>query len=437
MLFMSPRDLEGKRAHELATELWPIPRSITGQGVRDTLMILQREIPELTIHEIPTGTEVFDWVVPQEWNIRGAQLIDPSGEVVIDWENSNLHVVSYSEPVETEIELEELQNHLHSLPDQPDAIPYVTSYYNRTWGLCLTHDQREGLKPGKYKVKIDSSLEPGVLNYGEIVLPGESTDEVFISTYVCHPSMANNELSGPVVSIALARWIKSLPSHHYTYRFVFVPESIGAISYSATHRVHLREKTVAAFNLNCIGDDRAFTYLASRLGNLRIDRIAKRVLKGRENVRHYTSLERGSDERHYGAPGMNLPIISLMRSRYSDYPEYHTSLDDLVNVVTPTGLQGGIDIVRECIETLENVSVLVATQVCEPQLGKRGLYHLIMGKTVADEILLRVDILSYSDGQHDIDDMVELFGQPREVLEPMIAELMEHDLIRERHQSVS
>ncbi len=428
---------EGQRAHDLATELWPIPRSITGQGVRSTLEILQREIPELTTSEIPTGTKVFDWEVPVEWNIRGAQLIGPDGEVVIDWENSNLHVVSYSEPVEREIDLEELQDHLHSLPDQPDAIPYVTSYYNRTWGLCLTHEQRVRLRPGIYKVKIDSSLEPGVLNYGEIVLPGESEDEVFISTYVCHPSMANNELSGPVVSIALARWIKSLPSHHYTYRFVFVPESIGAISYSATHREHLREKTVSAFNLNCIGDDRAFTYLASRLGNLRIDRIAKRVLDGRENVRHYSYLKRGSDERHYGAPGMDLPIISLMRSRYSDYPEYHTSLDDLVNVVTPTGLQGGIDIVRECISTLENVKVPVATQICEPQLGRRGLYHLIMGKTVADEILLRVDILSYADGQHDIDDMSELLGQPRDVLETMIAELIEHDLIRMQHQSVS
>ena len=433
---MNHDNSEGKRAHDLATELWPIPRSITGEGVRSTLGILHREIPELEVHEIPTGTKVFDWEVPVEWNIRGAQLIGPNGDVVIDWKNSNLHVVSYSEPVDREIDLEELQGHLHSLPDQPDAIPYVTSYYNRTWGLCLTHEQRLGLQPGTYRVKIDSSLEPGVLNYGEIILPGDSSDEVFISTYVCHPSMANNELSGPVVSVALVRWIKSLPSHHYTYRFVFVPESIGAISYCATHRKHLRENTVAAFNLNCIGDDRAFTYLASRLGNLRIDRIAKRVLAGRENVRHYTYLQRGSDERHYGAPGMDLPIISLMRSRYSDYPEYHTSLDDLENVVTPTGLQGGIDIVRECISVLENVDVLVATQVCEPQLGRRGLYHLIMGKTVADEILLRVDILSYADGQHDIDDMCELLGQPREVLEPMIAELMEHDLVRSQRQSV-
>jgi len=433
---MNHDNLEGKSAHDLATELWPIPRSITGEGVRSTLGILHREIPELEVHEIPTGTKVFDWEVPVEWNIRGAQLIGPNGDVVIDWKNSNLHVVSYSEPVDREIDLEELQGHLHSLPNQPDAIPYVTSYYNRTWGLCLTHEQRQDLQPGTYRVKIDSSLEPGVLNYGEIILPGDSSDEVFISTYVCHPSMANNELSGPVVSVALARWIKSLPSHHYTYRFVFVPESIGAISYCATHRKHLRENTVAAFNLNCIGDDRAFTYLASRLGNLRIDRIAKRVLAGRENVRHYSYLHRGSDERHYGAPGMDLPVISLMRSRYSDYPEYHTSLDDLVNVVTPTGLQGGIDIVRECISALENVDVFVATQVCEPQLGRRGLYHLIMGKTVADEILLRVDILSYADGQHDIDDMCELLGQPREVLEPMIAELMEHDLVRSQRQSV-
>ena len=426
---------EGAFVHDIAQRLWPIDRSITGNGVRQSLAILQEYLPGLTVHEVPSGTQVFDWEVPDEWNITAARLIGPDGNVVVDWADCNLHIVAYSTPIDIELDLGDLQGHLHSLPDQPDAIPYVTSYYHRTWGFCLTHDQREGLVDGTYRAVIEGTLQPGSLTYGELVIPGESTDEIFLSTYLCHPSLANNELSGPMVSTALARWVASLSRHHYTYRFVFAPETIGALTYSALNRDHLRENVVAAFNLTCIGDERAFTYLASREGGLRIDRIAKRVLSTRENVRHYTYRARGSDERHYGAPGMDLPMISLMRSRYSDYPEYHTSLDDLVHVVTPAGLQGGIDMVRDCLLYMEDQPVLVTTQIGEPQLGKRGLYHLIMGKTVADEILLRVDILAYADGHHDIIDMSEMFDVPVDVLRTMIDELMEHDLIREYHQS--
>jgi aminopeptidase-like protein len=435
MLTIGSSGDEGSFAHDLAQRLWPIPRSITGNGVRQTLSILQEYLPELTIHEVPSGTQVFDWQVPDEWNITGAQLIDPDGNIIADWANCNLHVVGYSIPVDVELSLEELQKHLHSLPDQPDAIPYMTSYYNRTWGFCLTHDVRTALNQGTYRAVITSTISPGSLTYGEMVIPGESTDEILISTYVCHPSMANNELSGPVVSTALARHIQAQPSRHYTYRFAFVPETIGALTYSSVNRQHLRENVVAAFNLTCIGDDRAYTYLASREGNLRLDRIAKRVLRSRENVVQYSYLIRGSDERHYGAPGMDLPIISLMRSRYADYPEYHTSLDDLVNVVTPSGLQGGFDIVRECLETLENNPVFLATQIGEPQLGRRGLYHLIMGKTIENEVMLRTDILAYADGHHDIDDMAELFDVSTDVLVTMIEELKAHDLLREHHQS--
>jgi aminopeptidase-like protein len=426
---------EGQFAHDLATRLWPIPRSITGNGVRETLGILQEYLPGLTINEVPTGTQVFDWQVPDEWNVTSAQLIGPDDKVIADWADCNLHVVGYSVPVDVELNLEELQSHLHSIPEQPDAIPYMTSYYNRTWGFCLTHDQREALKPGMYRAVVKATLQPGSLTYGELMIPGESDDEIFISTYVCHPSMANNELSGPVVSTAVARHLQEQPNRHYTYRFAFVPETIGALTYSSINREKLRENVVAAFNLTCIGDDRAFTYLASREGNLRLDRIAKRVLRSRDNVVQYTYLIRGSDERHYGAPGMDLPIISLMRSRYADYPEYHTSLDDLINVVTPTGLQGGFDMVRECLEALENKPVFFATQIGEPQLGRRGLYHLIMGKTIENEVMLRTDILAYADGHHDIDDMSELFDVPVETLVTMIEELKEHDLVREHHQS--
>jgi aminopeptidase-like protein len=427
-------NVEGDFMHALATRLFPITRSITGNGVRQTLAILQEHLPALTINEVPTGTQVFDWQVPSEWNITGATLTGPDGTVIADLANCNLHVVGYSIPVDIELTLDELQAHLHSIPGQPDAIPYMTSYYNPTWGFCLTHEAREQLKTGTYRAQINSTLEPGSLTYGELVIPGESTDEIFISTYVCHPSMANNELSGPMVSTALARWIAAQPTRHYTYRFVFVPETIGAITYSALNLGHLKSHVVAGFNLTCIGDDRAYTYLASRGGNLRLDRLAKRVLESRDNVRHYSYLARGSDERHYCAPGVDLPLISLMRSRYADYPEYHTSLDDLINVVTPSGLQGGFDMVRECLEILESEPVFTATQLAEPQLGRRGLYHLIMGKSVENVVMLRTDILAYADGQHSVTDMSEMFGVPVDTLITMIDELKEHNLLTPHHQ---
>ena len=426
---------EGEYMHELARRLWPIHRSITGDGVRETLAILGEEIPALRVHEIPTGTQVFDWVVPNEWNIRSAQLIDPDGEVVVDYFDNNLHVVGYSIPVDTTVELDELQGHLHSIPEQPTAIPFVTSYYHANWGFCLTHEKRRELKQGLYRVVIDASLQQGHLTYADAVFPGAVSDEIFLSTYICHPSMANNELSGPVVATALARWIDSMPNRHYTYRVAFTPESIGAITYASTHLDHLKEKVVAGFQLTCIGDNRAFTYLASRMGNTRLDRLAKRVLSTRENVVEYSYLERGSDERTYSSAGIDLPFVSIMRSRYADFPEYHTSLDDLERVVTPAGLQGGFDAIRECIELLETEPVLVTTNFGEPQLGKRGLYHTMLNKYTSDEVMLRTNILAYADGQHSVADMAELFGESQDLISTMVLELKQHGLIEEHLQS--
>ena len=428
--------LDGEGMHALARRLWPLHRSITGDGTRKTLRIIQEVLPDLVIHEIPSGTQVFDWTIPDEWSIRSATLTDPAGEVVVDYVDSNLNVVGYSVPVDAEMKLEELQEHLHSIPEQPDAVPYVTSYYNPRWGFCLTDKLRRELGPGMYHVSIDSTLEPGSLTYGELILPGESTDEIFISTYVCHPSMANNELSGPMVTVALATYIASLPSHHYTYRFAFTPESIGAITYADRNLEELRSNVVAAINLSCIGDDRAFTYLASRNGNLRIDRTARRVISTRDNVREYSYLGRGSDERHYGAPGVDLPMISLMRSRYADYPEYHTSLDDIDSVVTPTGLQGGFDLVREVLESMETEPVLVTTVRGEPQLGKRGLYHTLQKKSTPEDVMLRTNILAYADGHHTISDMVEMFDTPLPIMRQMVDELIEHGLLYEQHETL-
>lgn len=414
--------------HALATRLFPICRSITGDGVRETLAILGEYLPGLEVHEIPSGTKAFDWTVPDEWNITGAYLEGPDGERVIDFADSNLHVVSYSMPVDAEFSREELEPHLHSDSELPDAIPYVTSYYHRDWGMCLTQRQRDTLTDGTYRAVVNSTLEPGHLTYGELVIPGDSSEEVFVSTYVCHPSLANNELSGPVVSTALARWLMSLPRRRYTYRFVFVPESIGAITYTSRNLEHLKRHVIAGFNLTCIGDDGDYSYLASRLGNLPIDRIAKRVLATRSPAVTYSYVDRGSDERTYCAPGIDLPLVSLMRTKYGAYREYHTSLDDLT-VVTPTGLQGGLDLVRDCIGELERAEYFTATVLAEPQLGRRGLYHSMHARTVADVVLLRTHVLAYADGQHSVLDMSEIFEIPVDDVQAVVDELIEHGLL--------
>jgi aminopeptidase-like protein len=421
-------ELGGQAMHDLARRLWPIHRSITGDGTRASLAILREYLPDLVMHEVPSGTQVFDWIIPEEWTIRGATLTDPNGKVVVDLADNNLHVLGYSTAVDTTLPLAELQEHLHSIPEQPEAIPFLTSYYHPNWGLCLTHEQRESLVPGDYHVNIDAEHKVGSLTYGELVIPGESQDEIFISTYICHPSMANNELSGPVVATALARWVYSQP-RHYTYRFAFVPESIGAITYTSQRLHHLKDRVVAGFNLTCIGDDRAYTYLESRMGNLRIDRIAKRVLQTKPNPRHYTYLHRGSDERTYCAPGIDLPLISLMRSRYGDYPEYHTSMDDLEDVVTPSGLQGGLDFVRECITELEEVPVLSATCLAEPQLGRRNLYHSMLNKNTSDIVMLRTNILAYSDGHHSVRDVADICGVREDVVATTVEELLRAGLL--------
>ncbi len=426
---MSGSDMaEGRFLHDLATRLFPICRSLTGNGVRETFAILQEVLPSLQLHEVPSGTQVFDWQVPDEWNIRGAYLEGPDGSRVIDFADSNIHVVGYSVPVDTVLPLGQLQNHLHSTPELPEAIPYVTSYYNRTWGFCLPHSLRERLPEGEYRAVIDATLEPGALTYGELVIPGDSTEEVFITTYICHPSLANNELSGPMVSTALALWLMSLPRRRYTYRFVFAPETIGAITYASLHLDDLRSSTVAAFNLTCIGDEGDYSYLASRLGNLEIDRIARHVLSTRSPAVEYSYLDRGSDERQYGMPGIDLPMISLMRTKYGAYPEYHTSFDDLT-VVTPAGLQGGLDLVRECIEVLEVNDYYETTVLGEPQLGRRGLYHAIHARTVADIILLRTNVLAYADGHHSVLDMAVKFDLPVGDVFAVVQELAEHDLL--------
>lgn len=421
--------------HSLAREVWNFPRSLTGNGVRATLATFSQHLPGLAIHEVPSGTQVLDWVVPDEWNITEAYLEGPDGQRVIDFADSNVHVVSYSVPVDMELDLDALQEHLHSDPELPDAIPYVTSYYNKTWGFCLTQTQRNALVSGIYRAVIRSTLEPGSLTYAEWLLPGESDAEVFVSTYVCHPSLANNELSGPVVAVALAQWLQSVPNRTYTYRFVFIPETIGAITYIDRNLESLKRNVVAGFNLTCIGDEGDYSYLASRNGNTPLDRIAQRVVSKTSQPVIYSFIDRGSDERQYCAPGVDLPLISLMRTKYGAFREYHTSLDNL-EFVTPAGLQGGFELVRDCIAELESSQYLSTPIKGEPQLAKRGLYHTMHARTVADEVLLRTHILAYSDGEHSVADIASLAGRPASEISLVAEELSQHGLVSFSHLEV-
>lgn len=425
------RDLEeiGRDLHDFAANLYPICRSITGSGIRRTLAMIQDRIP-LRIHEVPTRTPVFDWTVPKEWNIRDAYIKAPDGRRVVDFQQCNLHVMSYSIPVHTTLPLSEIRPHLFTVPDHPDWIPYRTSYYKEDWGFCLSHNQMLELEDGDYEVCIDSTLEDGHLTYGECYVAGRSPDEVLISCHACHPSLANDNLSGLAVATFLAEHL-SRRGLRYSYRFLFIPGTIGAITWLAQNH-----ETTASIRhglvLTCIGDAGGFHYKKSRRGNAEIDRAVACVLGDcGESSEILDFSPYGYDERQYCSPGFNLPVGCLMRSVWGTFPEYHTSADNL-NFIQPDKLARSLRLCASIFDVLEsNRYYLNQNPFCEPQLGKRNLYRSTGGDSISTEINARLWALNLSDGEHSLLDIAERSGLPFPAVRDAAELLRENRLLEE------
>lgn len=396
---------------DLITGLYPICRSITGDGVRETLSAVKKRIP-LEIAEIPTGTTVFDWQVPDEWNIRDAWIKDRQGNKIVDFKKSNLHVVSYSEPVHTRITLARLRERLHTIPEKPDWIPYRTSYYKRSWGFCVTHRQFEALEPGEYEVFIDSKLEPGHLTYGELFIPGKTGEEVLITTHICHPSMCNDNLSGIAVAAELAKDLLST-ENRYSYRFLFIPGTIGSITWLAGNEDKLpaiRHCMVLA----CMGDAGHVHWKLTRDGNAEIDRAMRKVLTDSgDDFEILPFSPYGYDERQFSSPGINLPAGNFSRSPWGSFPEYHTSADNM-DFISQESLADSLAKIRGVLHLLERNLIYKNLQPkCEPQLGRRGLYAQTGGDTgtIPDQMAI-LWVLNQSDGTRPLLDIAERSGMP-------------------------
>ncbi len=413
----------GQEMYDFAGRLFPIGRSLTGEGVRETLRLIQEQVPELEIHEVPSGSQAFDWTVPKEWEITEGYIEDEDGGRVVDYHENNLCVMGYSVPVDRYVSREELFEYVKVEENQPDVIPYVTSYYSPRFAFCMSKNKRDSLKPGTYHMVIRSRHFDGVLNYGEIYLPGESEKEVLLSTYICHPSMANNEVSGPVLTTWLAKWLKQ-QKRKLSYRIVFVPETIGSICYISRNLDVMKRNVIAGFVLTCVGDDRAYSYLETRKGNTLTDRVMKNVLGfAHPDYKTYSFLGRGSDERQYNAPGVDLPVCDFCRSKYVEYPEYHTSADNM-DLISPKGFAGAYDVMIQVLKALEYNGFYRVTCLCEPQLGKRGLYPSESRKGIYEEVKKLTNLIAYADGTEDLIAISTRIGVPVEELIPSIDKLL-------------
>ena len=408
--YQAPQTL-GDDIFSLAARLFPICRSITGQGVRTTLRLLQAVVP-LKVHEVPTGTQVFDWIIPSEWNIRDAYIKDRSGRRIVDFQKSNLHVVNYSVPVCASMPLSALKPHLHSLPELPNAIPYRTSYYDRQWGFCLSHKQLQSLRDDRYDVVIDSTLENGSLTYGEYFHPGATQEEFLLSAHVCHPSLANDNCSGLALLAILAATLSKTKTR-YSYRFVFAPGTIGAIAWLWRNRERA-QYIKHGLVVSCVGDAGGPTYKRSRIGNAQIDRVMAHIVRRTgPSSKVVDFFPYGYDERQYCSPGFNLPVGSFCRSQYGTFPEYHTSADNL-DLIRPEYLASSFDIIADAINTIENNhdAVLSHQQMCEPQLGKWGLYDVLRQQSTQTDLMTLLWVLNLADGTRSLLDIAERADAP-------------------------
>jgi len=420
----------GDEIYSLIRDLYPICRSITGEGFRDTLARIRNEIP-LDVHEVPSGTQVFDWTVPKEWNIRDAYVKNTRGERIIDFRRHNLHIVNYSVPVHRKMSLAELRTHLHTLPDQPDWIPYRTSYYKEDWGFCLSHNQLQTMHEDEYEVCIDSALENGSLTYAECYLPGESPAEVLISCHACHPSLCNDNLSSVAIATFLAKYLREAQLR-YSYRFLFVPGTIGAITWLSENEDHVNA-IQHGLVLTCVGDRGHITYKKSRRGNAEIDRAMAHVLKHsgqRYDIEDFAPY--GYDERQYCSPGFNLPVGCFMRTPHGKFPEYHSSADNL-ELMDPASLAHSLVTCLSVFYVLENNRCYWnQNPKCEPQLGRRGLYRAMGGnrdEKVQETAMLWV--LNQSDSEHSLLDIAERCGLAFETVHDAADVLLRHGLLKE------
>jgi aminopeptidase-like protein len=412
------------------SKIWPYCRSITGNGLRKTLYDIRNEIKNLEIIEVPSGTKVLDWTIPPEWNVNSAWVRTLSGKKVIDFEDNNLHLLGYSIPYKGIVSRNELLEHLYTLPEQPDWIPYVTSYYKERWGFCISHKDLDLLVDDYYEVMIDSELKPGSLTYGEVKIPGESSEEILCSTYCCHPSMANDQLSGIGLSVALAKYLQHRKHNRYTYKFIFIPEIIGSAAYLQKELPDIKYRVKAAFNLTCCGDNRSWSYLPTRFGNTYADKVALNALTfSGQPFRSYSWNNRGSDESMFCAPGLDIPMVSIMRTKYGEFAEYHTSGDQLGITVTEDGLETTFQFYKKLFEAIEHDCKPLVSVLGEPQLGPRGLYPDLSIKGSTNIVKDMLNVLSYCDGNNDLFDISNLAQVPTDRVINILAILKSNGLI--------
>lgn len=424
----------GREAFELAQEMWDFPRTLAGPGFLKSLNSIESYVGEpLKRTTFKSGQKVFDWTVPDYWVVSEAYILTPNGDKICDFSQNNLYLVGYSLPYEGHLSKSELDKHLHSIPAHPHAIPYVTAYYAETWGFCIEHNRRLELEEGNYQVIIRTQRLQGEMTIGEYVLQGSSSSkEVFLSTYLCHPSMANNELSGPVVSATLAKMMKDT-NRKRSFRFVFLPETIGSIAYLSQNIERMKSTIIAGFVLTCVGDNRNWSLLPSRAGASLSEKSARRILKKEKiGFKEIDWLERGSDERQYCAPGVDLPIASLMRSKYGTYPEYHTSLDTLGKVVTSEGLSSTLRVYYKLLNFLNESIVPMPQFFCEPNLGSRDLYPLVSdGSVLKSSSRTFLDFLSFCDGTNSLEDIEDRLGIDSKSSHAIFFLLRDHGLLKD------